>query len=125
MSARIPKPITFFERRRAPRFPVRQNLTVKWPDLGMPSWGGDPEYLVQPANCRDLSSSGIYLWVQRAPALGTEIEIIMQAPPELMPGESVNLTCRGRVLRVESDLHFGRTGLAVAFEDIKTSDRAA
>jgi hypothetical protein len=125
MSAKIPKPLTFFERRRVPRFPVRQSLTVKWPDNGMPSWGGDPEFLVQPATCRDISSSGVYLWVQQSPGLGAEIEVLLQAPPELIPHESVNMSCRGRVVRIESDLNFGRIGLAVAFDHVQTTKRAA
>lgn len=125
MSAKIPKPITFFERRRVPRFPVRQSLTVKWPDPGLPSWGGDPEFRVQPATCRDISSSGIYVWVQRAPSLGTEVEVLLQAPPELIPEKQVDMDCRGRVVRIESDLHFGRIGLAIDFNDVQTTKRAA
>lgn len=125
MSAKLPKPISFVERRRAPRFPLRQGITVKWPDPGLPSWGGDPEFLVQPATCRDLSTTGIYLWVQRPPASGAELEILMEAPPEMLPGQSVFLACRGRVLRVESDLHFERTGVAVVFDRIETTKSAA
>lgn len=125
MSAKLSKPITFLERRRVHRFPVRQNVTVKWPDPGMPSWGWETEFLVQPATCRDISSTGAYLWVQKPPSNGAEIELLLQAPPELFPGEPLNMTCHGRVLRIESDLHFGRTGVAVAFHQVDTSKRAA
>lgn len=123
MSAQHPKPRSFLERRRKPRFPVRQSVTVKWPDPGVPSWGGDPEVLVQPATSRDISAAGVFFWIQRPPARGTKLQVVMQAPPEMAPGELLILTCLGRVVRIESDLEHEQTGVAVEFERVEASKR--
>ena len=84
----------FPERRRAPRRKVRLPVEVGL-DRG---W------------TRDMSSSGLYFEIARAPAPGTPIRfaVLSTAPPQ----QPRRLECEGRIVRVERLT--GITGVAVA-----------
>lgn len=63
---------------------------------------------------RNVSSRGVFMYLDAELAEGTGIEFIMTLPPEVTLGNPVRVRCRGRVLRVEAR---GREqGAAVAIE---------
>jgi len=114
------------ERRRVPRFPVRQVVTIKSPGTSLHTWGeNDPEVMVQHGTSRDVSAHGIFVWVERSIGAGTRVEVAMAAPQEILPQERLDLLCTGSVLRAEPERAGNKTGLAIAFESIETLDRPA
>ena len=63
---------------------------------------------------RDVSSRGVFMYLDAELAEGVSIEFIMTLPPEVTLGSPVRVRCVGRVLRVEAK---GREqGAAVAIE---------
>jgi hypothetical protein len=63
---------------------------------------------------RDVSSRGVFMYLDAALSEGAALEFIMTLPPEVTLGSPVRVRCLGRVLRVESR---GREqGAAVAIE---------
>ena len=49
---------------------------------------------------QDLSSRGAFLFTGMSLRQGAEIELTLKMPSEITLGESMNVRCRGRVLRV-------------------------
>jgi hypothetical protein len=49
---------------------------------------------------QDVSSRGVFLFVDRQFQAGTEVEITLNMPSEITLGESMRVRCRGRILRV-------------------------
>ncbi len=49
---------------------------------------------------QDLSSRGAFLFTDMSLRQGAEIELTLKMPSEITLGESMNVCCRGRVLRV-------------------------
>jgi hypothetical protein len=63
---------------------------------------------------RDVSSRGVFMYLDAELAEGVPLEFIMTLPPEVTLGNPVRVRCVGRVLRVEAK---GREqGAAVAIE---------
>ncbi|MGA7908231.1 MAG: PilZ domain-containing protein [Candidatus Sulfotelmatobacter sp.] len=62
------------------------------------STSGTPE---QTAHCRDVSTSGIFLYTNSQMAAGSDLELVLMLPPELTAGEKCWVCCQARVVRVE------------------------
>jgi hypothetical protein len=63
---------------------------------------------------RDVSSRGVFMYVDAELSEGAAIEFVMTLPPEVTLGSAVRVRCLGRVLRLESK---GREqGAAIAIE---------
>lgn len=111
------------ERRRVPRFPLRQVVTLKVPELTGRTWGDEADFTVQTATCRDISAHGIFVWADTVVSQGTRVEVSMAAPEEILPHEELDLLCTGTVLRAERGVLRDKVGLAIAFESIGTTER--
>lgn len=79
------------ERRMAQRFTF--NLPVTLRDVATD--GAEGRGFTQ-----DLSSRGAFLFTEMPLTKGAEIELTLKMPSEITLGDSMNVRCRGRVLRV-------------------------
>ena len=71
---------------------------------------------MQDTSTRDISARGIYFNVSANFELGSELQCEVTLPPELCQGNSIQVKCRGRVVRVER--HDEDTiGVAATIED--------
>jgi len=89
------------ERRSQPRVETRQAVTVK-------SAGG----VELTGQTRDLSSNGIFLYLDSKIAAGTEMEMVLILPAELTQGEKRWVCCQASVVRVEEGGKDGQVGVA-------------
>jgi hypothetical protein len=53
------------------------------------------------AQTRDVSSNGVFLYMDSRLAEGSDVELILILPPELTSGQKCWVCCHARVLRVE------------------------
>ncbi len=67
---------------------------------------------------RDLSTGGIFLYTDASLQAGSELEMVLTLPPELMGGEKQWVCCRARVVRVENGGNGGRFGVAADISEI-------
>ena len=94
------------ENRRAPRYPMESQVKVRT------SNGQTHE---MDAQARDVSSSGIFFYVDDDMHEGSEIEIVAMLPPEITRAASAWVCCHARVVRVEQDAA-GQRGIAAVIE---------
>ena len=81
------------ERRGGKRFPVRLPVRLKEKQDA-------PE---QTAFTRDLSTQGVFFYLDREISPGTELEMVLILPPELTAGERRWVCCQASVVRVEEN----------------------
>jgi hypothetical protein len=55
-----------------------------------------------PAQTRDVSANGIFLYTQSKMEKGTDVELVLILPPELTSGEKCWVCCQATVVRVEN-----------------------
>src|SRR5450631_954690 len=65
---------------------------------------------------KDISARGIYFSLSGNFELGTELECEVTLPPELCQGNSMQVKCRGRIVRVERN-EDDTIGVAATIED--------
>ena len=65
---------------------------------------------------KDISARGIYFNLNGDFELGTELECEITLPPELCQGNSMQVKCRGRIVRVERN-EDDTVGVAATIED--------
>ena len=97
------------ERRSGPRVPVRLGVTIR-----------SAESRPTTAYARDLSTNGIFLYVNSEILVGSELEMVMMLPTELTQGEKRWVCCQASVVRVETGGEDGRFGVAAAIRSIAT-----
>lgn len=93
------------EKRSVRRFSL--NLPVKMKNN--PQGGAEVE-----GQTRDVSSRGAFVQVESLYPEGAEVEFMMTLPAEITLAEPIRVRCRGKVLRVESQV--AAPGIAVAIE---------
>lgn len=95
------------ERRTSRRFGMSLALTVR---------SATPEgtAIERSGRTRDVGYRGLYFMTDAEYDVGSEIEFILTLPKEVTQGNSVNIRCRGRVLRVEP--YNGSRGVAARIE---------
>lgn len=67
------------------------------------------------AQTRDVSSRGVFMYVNSEFAEGVTVEFVMTLPQEVTLAEAIRVRCTGRVLRVENRDH--RQGVAVTIDN--------
>lgn len=67
------------------------------------------------AECRDVSSQGVYFFLKEPLKSGTQLEIMLTLPPEITRGDPVRVRCEARVQRTEN-IREGRVGIAAKIE---------
>jgi hypothetical protein len=80
------------ERRSKQRLATRTPVTVRHADPPVES----------AAHTRDVSTNGIFLYTQSRMIEGSDVELVLILPPELMGGKKSWVCCHARVVRVEA-----------------------
>jgi hypothetical protein len=62
-----------------------------------------PERGEVPAQTRDVSANGVFLYTNSKMEKGTEVELVLILPPELTSGEKCWVCCQATVVRVEGE----------------------
>ena len=95
------------ERRSRKRYPLKLLLSVR--PSGISALG---ETLTE---SRDVSSHGVYFFMQQPLNSGLPLEITLTLPSEITCGEPVRVRCEARVQRAETATG-GRVGIAAKIE---------
>ena len=95
------------ERRSRKRYPLKLPLSVRPTGISAPG-----EILTE---CRDVSSHGVYFYLQQPLNSGLPLEITLTLPPEITGGDPVRVRCEARVQRAETAAG-GRVGIAAKIE---------
>lgn len=95
------------ERRSRTRYPLKLPLSVR-------STGASPTGGIL-AECKDVSSQGVYFFLEQPLSTGAPLEIMLTLPPEITRGDPVRVRCEAHVSRAET-LGKGRVGIAAKIE---------
>lgn len=93
------------EKRSTRRFPLDLPISVKYLDNGRRELAG---------HTRDVSSRGVFMYLDTEIVAGAPIEFVMTLPPEITLSEPIRVRCTGRVLRVDRPAQ--DQGIAVAID---------
>ncbi len=96
-----------YEQRKTRRFNLALPVSVRFD-------GGEVKDL--PARSRDVSSRGIFFFVESKLNEGSDIEFTLTLPPEVTLTQSIRVRCRGKVLRVHPDPVENKIGVAALIE---------
>src|SRR5437763_11653785 len=103
------------EKRVLPRFPLEMPVWVRLP-------GSDATVH---AKTRDVSASGVFFYVNCEIRQDAEIEFTMTLPPELTRTAAIHVSCKGKVVRIQTDSETGRVGIAAAIHSYDFLAQAA
>jgi hypothetical protein len=93
------------EKRSTRRFSLDLPISVKFLDNGRREVAG---------HTRDVSSRGVFMYLDTEIQAGAPIEFVMTLPPEITLSDPIRVRCTGRVLRVDKASH--EQGVAVAID---------
>src|SRR5262249_31912264 len=105
-----PMPGESDDRRRSPRMDSRVPVSIRQPN-GTEVTG----------HTRDLSANGMFLYAEAGIQPGSEVEMVLILPPELMRGEKCWVCCQASVVRVENTGDSGGLGVAVDIRNMQVS----
>jgi hypothetical protein len=91
------------DKRSMRRFPLDLPITVKFVDHGRREAA---------ARTRDVSSRGVFMFLDTEIVAGVPIEFVMTLPSEVTLSEPIRVLCAGKVLRVDKAAQ--EQGVAVA-----------
>ncbi len=74
----------------------------------------DSDRAAKTAQTRDVSSRGVYIYLDSEIAEGVPMEFVMTLPTEITLSDPIRVLCAGHVLRVEK--HPDRQGVAVSID---------
>lgn len=94
------------EKRSTRRFSLELPITITYAGNGTAELS---------AQSRDVSSRGVFMYVNSEFAEGVTVAFIMTLPREITLAEPIRVRCTGRVLRTENKDH--RQGVAVSIEN--------
>jgi hypothetical protein len=77
----------------------------------------------RPAQTRDVSARGICFYVDSSVAPGAAIEFTLTLPPEITLTESIQVRCRGKVVRVDDQSPDGKLAVAAVIEEYEFVSR--
>ena len=66
---------------------------------------------------QNVSARGVFLYLDRAVAAGTKLEVTLTFPPHITLTDAVRVRFHSRVIRVENPLSSARVGVAAMIED--------
>ena len=96
------------ERRVMRRFDMRLPASVKVDGVAL------DEFLTETQN---VSARGVFFYLDRPVAEGSNIEVTLTFPPHVTLTDSVRVRFRTRVIRVETPLPASRVGVAAMIEE--------
>jgi hypothetical protein len=94
--------------------PQTEKRSTRRFSLELPVTVVDSERSVATAQTRDVSSRGVYIYLDSEIAEGVPLEFVMTLPTEITLSDPIRVRCSGRVLRVEKN--GDRQGVAVSIE---------
>ena len=97
------------EKRATRRFALRLPVSVKYNENGVQDNTS--------AQTRDVSARGICFYVDTSVEPGAAIEFTLTLPPEITLTESIQVRCRGRVVRVDSASLEGKVAVSAVIDD--------
>jgi hypothetical protein len=80
------------DKRNIRRFPLDLPISVKFLDSRSRELAG---------HTRDVSSRGVFMYLDSDISTGRPIEFVMTLPPEITLSESIRIRCTGKILRVD------------------------
>jgi PilZ domain len=95
------------EKRATRRFSLRLPLSVNYTQ----------EAAHKGAQTRDVSARGICFYVDSAVEAGAPIEFTLTLPPEITLTESIQVRCKGRVVRVDGTTPQGKVAVAAVIDE--------
>jgi len=93
------------DKRRAERFPMELPVALKTASTEEAS-----------VKTRDISSSGVYLTLSNPIEVGSSLEFVLTLPAEITKGQSVQVKCRGKIVRIDVGRSDGTLGAAATIE---------
>ena len=80
------------EKRSTRRFSLDLPISVKFLNNGKRELGG---------HTRDVSSRGVFMYLDADITAGSSIEFVMTLPPEITLADPIRVRCTGKILRVD------------------------
>jgi hypothetical protein len=93
------------EKRTTRRFSLDLPISVKFLNNGKRELAG---------HTRDVSSRGVFIYLDTEITVGAPIEFVMTLPPEITLADPIRVRCLGKILRIDSAAH--GQGVAVTIE---------
>lgn len=93
------------EKRNTRRFSLDLPISVKFLDNGKRELAG---------HTRDVSSRGVFMYLDTEITAGAPIEFVMTLPTEITLSDPIRVRCTGKILRMDKAAH--EQGVAVAIE---------
>jgi hypothetical protein len=93
------------EKRTTRRFSLDLPISVKFLNNGQQELTG---------HTRDVSSRGVFMYLETEISAGAPIEFVMTLPPEITLADPIRVRCMGKILRVDKAAQ--GQGVAVAIE---------
>jgi PilZ domain len=97
------------DRRRSHRILVRQTMAVAVRNGGRQV----------SAFSRDISLDGAFIYCDRFLAVGSEVTLIIDLPPDITKSGTLRIWCEAKVLRISAQLTEGRFGIALVFTRVQ------
>ncbi len=96
------------EKRATRRFALRLPVAVNQKQVAAQA---------ETAQTRDVSARGICFYVDAAVEAGSPIEFTLTLPPEITLTESIQVRCKGRVVRVDGRPQAGKLAVAAVIDE--------
>jgi len=96
------------DKRATRRFALRLPLSVNYNETGSAQ---------KSAQTRDVSARGICFYVDSSVTPGAAIEFTLTLPPEITLTESIQVRCKGKVVRVDDSKPDGKVAVAAVIEE--------
>ena len=97
------------EARRHKRYKVQTSAKLRHGPTGQPA-------KEEPAQARDISCGGLFLYAQTMLSPGSEIQVVMMVPRELGLVGNQMVCCHARVVRIHENAKDGKHGVAAKIE---------
>lgn len=96
------------EKRSTRRFALRLPVSVNYEGNTGPAMS---------AQTRDVSARGICFYLESPLAAGSQIEFTLTLPPEITLTESIRVRCKGKVVRVDSNVAESKVPVAAVIDE--------
>jgi hypothetical protein len=96
------------EKRATRRFAFRLPVSV--------NYNGNPGAALA-AQTRDVSARGICFFLEAPLNLGSELDFTLTLPPEITLTESIRVRCKGKVVRVDSNVADAKVPVAAVIDE--------
>jgi len=96
------------EKRATRRFALRLPISVNYNGNSGPALA---------AQTRDVSARGICFFLEAPLNLGSELDFTLTLPPEITLTESIRVRCKGKVVRVDSNVADAKVPVAAVIDE--------